>query len=120
MNESFKQALKIALGVVLLCAEGVAIYVLTDVHNNMDKVPYSEICIGLLFLSIFLTFIWVHSKCKEEHKADYDLLFKGLSIAAPGLAIAMFDIIPQKWIIYLNAALYVAIVPFAIWLIFFS
>ena len=106
MNESLKQALKITLGVVLVINQAVFFHL---TYNLSGTSKYNVLWSGGIYIiTLFSSFIWVHAKCKEERKPDYDLLFKGLSIAAPGLAIAIFDIIPQKWIIYLNAALYIA------------
>ena len=118
MNESFKQALKIALGVVLVINQAVLFYLLFFeqdlVFNNPSRIIYYTIGISLCayIITLFSAFIWVHAKCKEEKKHDYVLFFKLLSVAIPGLCFGIFDILPQKWIEYINVGLMILIFPF--------
>ncbi len=119
MNESLKQALKIALGVVLVINQAVFFYL---AYNNLsDIMQYNVLWSGGIYIITLLSsFIWVHAKCKEEKKHDYVLFFKLLSVAVPGLCFAIFDILPQKWIDYINVGLMILIFPFLIWIVFFT
>lgn len=120
MNESLKQALKIALGVVLVINQAVFFYLAYNYTLSESLRTHILISGGVFLSTLIYSFIWVHAKCKEEKKHDYVLFFKLLSVAVPGLCFAIFDILPQKWIEYINVGLMILIFPFLIWLVFFT
>lgn len=120
MNESFKQALKIALGVVLAINQAVFFYLAYNYTLVESLRLIILISCAIYIITLFSSFIWVHAKCKKEKKHDYVLFFKLLSVAVPGLCFAIFDILPQKWIEYINVGLMILIFPFLIWLVFFT